>query len=319
MKKIAVAASLAFDHIMDFPSSFEENIMPDKLKTLSLSFLVDNFNKNFGGVGGNIVYNMGLLKQSTLLFACAGKKDFHQYGKHLKKIGVDISSVNLIKDEFTANMFMLTDKNSCQIAGFYPGAMTCDTDLSEKTFEVNQSADFLVVGPTMPEAMHNFIKQAKKKNLPYLYDPAQGIPRISEDDLKEDIEGAEILIGNDYEMALIEKKTGLTKKQILKKVKVLVTTLGEKGSVIESAGKKIHVGIVKPDKVVDPTGAGDAYIAGFLTGFINGFNLRTCGKMGAVLATYAIEKYGTQKHIFTVRQFKKRFEKEFGENLLLSF
>lgn len=268
MKKIAVTGSLAFDHIMDFPATYEENIMPDKLKTLSLSFLVDNFNKNFGGVGGNITYNLRLLKQEVCLLGSAGKKDFHQYKKHLKKSGVDISLINFIEDEFTANMFILTDKNNM---------------------------------------------------IPYLYDPAQNIPFINEEDLKNGLDGSEILIGNDYEMALIEKKTNFSKKQILKKVKILITTLGGKGSLIETSGKKIHIGIVNPNKIVDPTGAGDAYIAGFLSGYINNLSLRTCGRMGATLATYAIENYGTQKHKFTLRQFKGHFKKAFGKNLPLPF
>lgn len=312
MKKVVVTGSLAFDYIMDFPQSFEENILPDKLKTLSVSFLVNNFSKNFGGVAGNIAYNMSLLGQKPLVLASAGEEDFEQYNKHLKKTGAQTNSINLVKKEFSANMFLITDKNNCQIAGFYPGAMSKDETLSLRKLK----PDFVIVAPTVPLAMDNFVKESKKLKIPYLYDPAQQIPRIEALQLIEGIEGADILIGNDYELALIMKKTGFTKKQILQKVNILITTLGEKGSTIETKKETVKVGIVKISKVVDPTGAGDGYIAGFTTGYIKNLDLKICGQMGAATASYAIEKYGTQNHKFTDEQFKKRYKDNFNGELI---
>lgn len=306
-KKILITGSLAYDYIMDFPESFEENIIPEKIKTLSVSFLVQNYSKNFGGVAGNIGYNLALLKKNPCILSCAGKKDFQIYDKHLKKTGVDTDLINKVPNEFTANMFMITDKNNCQIAGFYPGAMSKDKDLSVE----RKDFDLMVISPTVPEAMNNFVKQAKKFNMPYLYDPAQQIPRIPKEDLIEGINGAEILIGNDYELALILKKTGFSRKEILRKVKILITTLGEKGSMIETKNNKILIGIAKPKTVVDPTGAGDAFIAGFLSGYINNLDLKTCGQIGATTSVYAIEQYGTQSHRFTIQQFKKRYQQTF--------
>lgn len=311
-KNILITGSLAFDYIMDFPQTFEENILPEKLKTLSVSFLAHNFSKNYGGVSGNIAYNLGLLNLNPLILASWGN-DSEQYEQYLKKAGVITSFINKTED-FTANMFMITDKNNCQIAGFYPGAMADDEKLEIKT--VKEKIDFLVVSPTAPKAMDNFVKEAKEFNIPYLYDPAQQIPRIEVDELKNGIEGAKILIGNDYELALISKKTGWSKKEILNKVKILITTLGEKGSLIETKNEKIEIGIAKVNKVVDPTGAGDGYIAGFLVGYINRMDLAACGKMGAVLSSFAIEQYGTQKHNFTVEEFKKRYEENFREKFL---
>lgn len=318
LKQILVTGSLAFDHIMDFPESFEENILPEKLKALSLSFLAENFSKNFGGVAGNIAYNLALLGQKAVILSSAGKNDFESYGEHLKKAGVETRFVKQLRSQFTANMFMITDKNNCQIAGFYPGTMKKDQDLSViKSVKKYKGVHFLVIAPTIPSAMDNFVKEAKKLRLPYLFDPAQQIPRLSPRQLRGGIKSAEILICNDYELALISKKTGLSKKQILNQVKVLVTTLGEKGSLIETKKKTLTIGIAKPRKVVDPTGAGDGYIAGFLTGYLWGRPLEVCGQLGATVATYAIEHYGTQNHHFTKSHLEKRYCQNFTETLEL--
>lgn len=311
-KKILITGSLAYDHIMDFPESFEENILPEKLKTLSVSFLLQNFNKNFGGVGGNIAYNLALLDQEPYLLACAGKKDFNAYKKHLQNLGINISHIKELEDEFTANAFIIVDKNNCQITGFYPGAITHDNKLS---ISDSEKFDFIVVSPTIPLAMNKFVLESKKLKIPFLYDPAQQIPRIEKRELLNGLESAEIIIGNDYEIALICKKTSLSISQILKKTKILITTLGAEGSMIETKNKKINIKTVKPKSVVDPTGAGDAYIAGFLTGYLKCFDLKTCGQIGATSATYAIENYGTQKHKFTLEEFKERYEKTFLEKI----
>ncbi|MBI4100502.1 carbohydrate kinase family protein [Candidatus Microgenomates bacterium] len=316
-KNILVTGSLAFDHIMDFPQSFEENIIPEKIKALSVSFLAENFSKNFGGVAGNIAYNLSLLRQKAIIFSSAGKRDFGPYEKHLRKVGVDMAVVNQVDDEFTANMFMITDKNNCQIAGFYPGGMSDDSRLSIKSSKRAKSCDFIVVSPTVPAAMEKFIKEAKSLGVPYLFDPAQQIPRLTPEQLREGIDRAEILICNDYELTLITRKTGLSEKQILSKVKILVTTLGEKGSRIETKDQKIMAKTVKPRQIVDPTGAGDGYIAGFLAGYLNGYPLKTCGQIGATVGTYAVEQYGTQKHKFNIIQFKKRYQAAFKEAIVL--
>ena len=308
MEHIVVTGSLAFDYIMDFPQTFEENILPDKLKTLSVSFLAQNFSKNFGGVAGNISYNLGLLHTPSILLASAGAKDFGQYRTHLRKVGVDVAKANIVKNEFSANMFMITDKKNCQIAGFYPGAMAQDATLSLDTIK---NIDFLVVSPTVPQAMDAFVKEGMKRNIPFLYDPAQQIPRLSKKQLIDGVSNAAVLIGNDYELALIAKKTGLTKKDFLAHNRIVITTLGEKGSIVERGGEKIQVGIAKPKTIVDPTGAGDAYIGGFIKGFMENQPLRTCGQMGATLASFAIETYGTQKHAPSYKAFQSRYKQAF--------
>lgn len=315
MKHILVSGAVAFDYIMDFSQSFEENIIPQKLKTLSISFLVKNLSRNFGGSAGNIAYNLGLLKQNPVLFACTGKKDSKAYEKHIKKAGVNTDFVNVIKNEFTATVFLITDKNNCQIAAFNPASSNFDSLLKIEGVHKVLKIDFLVISPTTPEAIIKFAKDAVKLKIPYLYDPAQQIPTISANELKIGIEKAEILICNDYELSLIMKKTKFDKKQILSKVKILITTLGEKGSLVETKSERLMINAAKPRKVVDPTGAGDAYIAGFLTGYLNNQLLKICGQIGSTISTFAIEEYGTQKHKPTIEQVKQRYKMNFKENL----
>lgn len=310
MKHILVTGSLAFDYIMDFPGSYSDHILPDKIKTLSVSFLVENLNKNFGGTAGNIAYTLALLQQSTAILASSGKKDFNEYFDRIKKTGVDTSSINIVEDEFTATAYIMTDKNNCQITGFYAGAMNKDVTLS--ITDVKHPVDLLVISPTIPKAMGNFVKEAKKKSIPYLFDPAQALARLTTEQLHLALEGAEIVIGNDYEIALLIKRTGFSKKQLLEKAKILITTLGEKGSLIETKQETINVGIAKPTKIVDPTGAGDAYIAGFVAGYLQSLALQICGQMGAVAAAYTIGYYGTQKHRFTTKEFNDRYRSTFG-------
>lgn len=308
MKRIVVTGSLAFDYIMDFPGSYEDHILPDKIKTLSVSFLVNNLNKNLGGTAGNIAYTLALLNHPPSILSSAGTKDFVAYQEHLKRANIDRENINLVKDEFTATAYIITDKNNCQIAGFYPGAMNYDETLS-----LPNKVDFLIAAPTTPKAMERFISQAKKRNTPYLFNPAQTLPRFQGDTLERGIDGAEIVIGNDYEIALIQEKTGLSKEEILRKAKVIVTTLGHEGSLIETEKQRLRVGIVKPQKIVDPTGAGDAYIAGFIAGYTRQLPLQICGQLGATAATYAIEHYGTQNHSFTMKEFNDRYKKAFGD------
>lgn len=310
MKKIVVTGSLAFDYIMDFPGKFEEHILPHKIKALSVSFLVNNLNKNFGGVSGNIAYNLALLGQKPTILASAGNKDFLNYKMHLQKHGVDISHINEVNGEFTATAYIMTDKTNSQITGFYMGAMSSDNKLF-----LPSDSSFVVIAPTNPLAIEKFVAEARKHHIPFLFDPAQQIPRLTSEQLQDGVEGAEIVIGNDYEIALVLEKTRLSKKQLLEKAKIVVTTLGEKGSLIETKDQQVKAGVVKPKTIIDPTGAGDAYIAGFIVGYTLQLPLQICGQLGATAAVYAIEQYGTQNHTFTRDEFNDRYKKAFDEAL----
>lgn len=294
---ILITGSLAFDVIMDFPGRFADHIDPTKIHVLNVSFLVDTLKKQQGGTAGNIAYNLALLKTPVSILGSAGE-DFKEYQDFLKKVGVDTSQIKISPDNLTSQAFIITDQSDNQITAFYPGAMSENSKLS-----INL-ADFAVISPNDPKAMINFALECQKRNIPYMFDPGMQLPRLTDQDLTAGINRAKILIGNDYEIGLIKKRV----RDI--KVDILITTLGAKGSIIQYKDQTIQISPAKPKKVVDPTGAGDAYRAGFLAGYLQGKDLKTSGQMGSVGACYAVEKYGTTTHRFTMEEFQKRY----GEN-----
>ena len=310
---VTVTGSLAFDYIMDFPGVFSDHIMPEKIHQLNLSFLVNNLKKQHGGTAGNIAYNLSLLRIPASIVGFAGH-DFSEYKKFLQKSGVDTSKIKISKDKFSSSAFIMTDKVDNQIIGFYPGAMSDNSKLSL----TNIKADLAVISPNDTKAMLKFTKDCKELKLKYLIDPGMQLPALTVYNLKEMISDATILIGNDYEIALLKKKANLDEPTLLNQVKILITTLGAKGSIIQTKDEKIHVKAGKPKKVLDPTGAGDAYRAGFLAGYQKDFDLKTCGQMGSIASCYAVEKYGTTQHTFTIREFSKRYRENFGKGLRLS-
>ena len=307
---VVVTGTLGFDYIMDFPGKFADRIMPDKIHKISLSFLADTLKKQFGGTAGNIAYTLKLLGIEPKVVASAGN-DFEPYKKFLLKHGIDVFGILIRKDVSTSSYFVITDKDDNQIGSFYLGASKYAKNLS--VVSKNIKPDFVVLAPAEPKAMKKYVLECRKHKLPYLYDPAFQIGAFTAEDLLKGIIGAKILIGNDYEISLIEKKLKINHSKLLKLCPVVITTLGAKGSIIETPGKKISILPAKPKKVVDPTGAGDAYRGGFLAGYLRGLDLKICGQMGAVAAAYTVEKYGTVTHSFSFKDFKKRYKQEFRE------
>ncbi len=309
---ITVTGSLAFDHIMDFPGKFSDHIMPDKIHKLNLSFYLETFKKQKGGTAGNIAYNLSLFEIPVGILGVAGS-DFNEYHDFLKTAGIDTSGIKIIEDETTASAFIMTDLADNQIAGFYPGAIKNADSLSLKN--LNYQPSYTVIAPDNPEAMVKFAKECQELRFPFMFDPGMQLPRLTDDQLQNGIKGADILIGNDYEMELIRQR--IKDQNLLGSVKVIITTLGEKGSTIQTKDQTLQIPAAKPDQVLDPTGAGDAFRAGFLAGYSKGLDLKICGQMGSVAACYAIEKYGTTNHTFTLQEFSERFEQNFGEPLKL--
>lgn len=300
---------------MDFPGRFADRIMPDKIHKISLSFLVETLKKQFGGTAGNIAYSLKLLGIDPRIVAPAGN-DFGPYKKFLLDHRVDVSGISIRKDVATSSYFVITDIDDNQIGSFYLGASKYAKNLSVASKMTNP--DLVVLAPTEPEAMKKYVSQCRKNKLPYLYDPAFQIGVFAPDDLLEGISGAKILIGNDYEISLIEKKLKINHAQLLKLCPIVITTLGVKGSIIETHDKKIAIRSAKPKAIVDPTGAGDAYRSGFLAGYLRGFDLKTCGQMGSIAAVYTVEKYGTVTHSFSKEEFAVRYRKNFKERLVLT-
>jgi adenosine kinase len=304
---------MAYDYIMSFPGRFVDHILPDQIEILSVSFLVDSMRRERGGCGGNISYNLTLLGQRPLLIATVGQ-DAPEYVAWLRDQGVDTSGVLQLPDDFTASFFVSTDRDNNQIASFYTGAMAKASRLSFKDNHPG-TIELAIISPNDPGAMVKYARECQELNIPYIYDPSQQIPRLTPPELVEGIKGAQILIVNDYEFGMIKKQTQLSTDQLQKLVEVVVVTQGERGSTVRTAEGKWDIPCVSPRRVADPTGVGDAYRAGFITGMRQGLPWDTVGRMGSLAAAYVLEEHGTQRHSYTLDNFCRRYYETFGDAL----
>ena len=308
---IVLTGSVAYDYLMIFPGYFRDHILPDKLETISLSFLVENMVRLRGGTAPNIAYTLALLGERPRLFAAVGE-DFEEYRTWLENNGVDTTWARVIPGVFTASFFANTDRSNAQIASFYPGAMAFASQLSLHDLD-DDPPDFLTISPNDPGAMIRYVDECHEMGIPYLYDPSQQIVRLDAAQLSKGIEGAHALFVNDYEFALIQKMTGMSPSDMLKYVKFMVVTRGEKGATIYTEGQEIQIPVVQPDKIADPTGVGDAFRGGFLTAYSRGLDLRTCGKVGSLAATYCLEQQGPQGHSYTPADFIARYRRSYDD------
>ena len=312
--RILVAGSLAFDFIMDFPGKFQDHILPEKLHIINLSFLVDRMRKQRGGCAGNIAYTLALLGERSRVVAAAGN-DFDQYREYLEEQGVDTTGITTFPDEMTASCMITTDKANNQITGFYVGAMARARELSLKACST-PATRLAVIAPDDPPAMLRHSKEAREAGIPVIYDPSFQVIALDGQQLMEGADGAKALILNDYEFAVFQEKTGQTLDELRRRIELVVVTLGEKGSRIHTRdGRDLEVQPAKVKGVVDPTGAGDAYRAGFVYGLVRGEDLETCGRRGSVAAAYAVENYGTQNFTYTVEEFGQRYRENYGLSL----
>lgn len=311
---ILVSGSLAYDYIMDFPDSFKNHILPDQIHILNVSFEVEKLRKGFGGCAGNIAYTMKLLGAEPVVLAALGS-DAKDYLEHFEKLEISAQNIKVVKDKFTASAYITTDKDDNQIIAFYSGAGDAAGDLDIN--QVKEKIDLALITPAKKNAMIRHAKECYDKKIPFAFDPSHQLPVLTSQELMMVIGQSQFFIGNDYEMKLVQEKTGWDEKELLNHVEVLITTLGDKGSVIKTKDKTIEVGICPAVSCDDPTGAGDAYRAGFFSAYAHGFDLKTCGQAGAVAATYTVEKYGTQTHQFTIKEFEERYYKTFKESIAL--
>ncbi|MEK6581020.1 MAG: carbohydrate kinase family protein [Nitrospirota bacterium] len=307
---IYVSGSMAYDRIMDFPGKFSDHILPGKIHILNVCFTVNGMVEKFGGTAGNIAYSLSLLKEKPVILATIGK-DYESYFRWLKKKKISIKGLKIIQGEFTAGAYITTDKSDNQITGFNPGAMKHQSKY--KFSSVDPEDSIVLIAPGNLQDMIKYAGTCKKKGINYICDPGQSLTAWGKKDLIEWIKGSMMLISNDYELEMIMNRTGIGKKGLLKLTKTIITTLGEKGSLISTSKSDISIRAAKVFDVVDPTGAGDAYRAGLLKGLAMGKDLKAAAKIGAVAATYAIEKYGTQEHHYTYQDFIKRYRSNFGE------
>ena len=308
---LVITGSIAYDYIMSFPGKFTDHILPDSLERLSLSFHVHEMTRHWGGTGANISYTLAWLGERPLLVGTAGK-DCSDYRRWLDEVGVDTSALRDYDDIFTASFFVTTDESNNQIASFYAGAMdrAHEVKLQDVT---NGSTKLVVISPNGLQAMSDYVSACKRLKLPYMYDPSQQVVRIEDNKLRAGVEGAKLLVTNDYEYELLQNKIGLSHEQISGVVEIVIVTRGEDGSDIFAGGKQIHIPSVALKRIADPTGAGDAYRGGFLRGYAAGWPLELCGRVGALVATYVLEDRGPQSHNFTLEEFVTRFRKEFAD------
>jgi adenosine kinase len=305
---ILVSGSLAYDRIMDFPGRFEDHILPEKIHILNVCFTVNGLVEKFGGTAGNIAYNLSLLGEAPVIVAAAGR-DFDRYRRWLQTRGLPTSGIRQVEEEFTASAYITTDLSDNQITGFNPGAMkhSCLLDVAA----LEPAEVLAIVSPGNLKDMVGFSRSFRQRGVRYICDPGQSIPALSGAQLTEMITGAEVLISNDYELELIRKATEMDLPDLLGRSAAVITTLGEKGSVVHCDGEALEIPAVRPERVVDPTGAGDAYRAGLLKGLAEGRELYTAACMGATCASFAVEVLGTQEHAFTPEAFRERFAGSF--------
>jgi len=310
MMDILLTGSVAYDYLMTFPGKFEEQILPERLSSISLSFLVDSMTRQRGGVAPNIAYTLALLGKKPRLMATVGE-DFGDYRTWLDAQGVDTKSAQVVPGVFTASFFATTDQTSAQIASFYPGAMAHAAEQSLK--DVTPKPDLVVVSPNDPVAMKNFAAECRELDIPYLYDPSQQLLRLEGDEIARDMQGAHFLFVNDYEFGLISKKTGLDLDGMLEQVKIIIVTRGKDGADVYADGNEYHIPTVPEQEIVDPTGVGDAFRGGFLAAYAHGWDWELCGQIGSLAAVYVLEQNGTQNHSYSREEFVTRFRQHFDD------
>ena len=306
--KTVVTGSIAYDYLMSFPGKFTEHFLAEHMERVSLSFLVDTMDKRRGGCAPNIAYTLALLGERPYLMGTAGQ-DFEDYRQWLEAAKVDTSLVRIVPDKFTASFFCSTDQHNNQIASFYTGAMAHAAELSFRTVK---DAGLAIIAPNDPAAMTQYAEECRTLGIRFIFDPGQQCARMSGDELKDGITGASVLICNDYEFELIRQKTGISESDAVAGADALIITKGEKGSTLLTRAGNIDVPAVTPTREADPTGVGDAYRGGLMRGLALGLDWETCGRMGSVAATYALEHLGGLSHAYTLDEFRKRYEKHFG-------
>lgn len=313
--RIVVTGSLAYDYIMDFPGYFKDHVLPDKVHMLSVSFLVDSMRKMRGGVAGNIAYNLALLGERPLIAGTVGH-DFGEYRAWLDSVGIDTSGLIEIDHEFTSSCFINTDRANNQIVAFYAGAMAYASRVSLANLELS-AEDLVLISPTDPHAIERYAIECQQLGVPYIFDPGKQTPRLEAQHIRIGLSGARVLVGNDYEFAMMARKLNISEAELIASAPITVITRGEMGSTIYTSatnGQGVDIPVAPVGEVRDPTGAGDAYLAGLAFGIARGLPLEVTGRVAALTAAYAVEEQGCQEHRFTSDEFMARYELAFGSS-----
>lgn len=306
---VLCTGSIAVDHIMVFRGRFKELILPDKIHALNVAFHVPELRRTYGGCAANIAFNLKLLGEDPLLLGTVGR-DFNEYAGWLDRHGIRRDWVVELDGEATAGAYITTDLEDNQIIGFHPGAM--DRAHEAPVASVSEEISFGIVSPNGKEAMLQHARDLKQRGIATVIDPGQGLPLFDGKELLEMIEGADTYIVNDYEWSLTEKATGLDRSEVAARVGTLIVTLGEKGSELRAGGSVETIPTVTAREVVDPTGCGDAYRAGYLYGRRKGLAAAESCRIGSLMGSMMVEKPGTQSLAFELDEFRERHQREFG-------
>jgi adenosine kinase len=310
---VLLSGSIATDHLMHFPGRFAEQLLADQLHQVSLSFLVDDLVVRRGGVAANIAYGMGQLGERPVLVGAVGQ-DFGEYRAWLERNGVDCDSVYVSDAHHTARFVCTTDEDMCQIASFYAGAMSEARNIELCPAVERTGAELIVISADDPQAMVRHSVEARERGYRFAADPSQQIARMSGEELRSLVEGAELLFTNDYEKSLLESKTGYSEADVLDRVDVQVTTLGSKG--VEIRGRDlpvVHVPVARERAKVDPTGVGDGFRAGFLVARDWGLSWERSAQVGSLLATLVLETDGGQEYEVTREIVTTRLAESYGD------
>jgi len=302
---------MAFDTIMVYPEPFKNHILPDKIHILNVCFEVPELRREFGGTAGNIAYNLKLLGDQGLPMATVGG-DFAPYAEWMDRHGISRTYIKEVSGTYTAQAFITTDVDDNQITAFHPGAMH---HAHEQVVPHTKEITLGIVAPDGREAMLQHARQFHAADIPFIFDPGQGMPLFSGEELKEFISLANWVAVNDYESQMLERKTGMTAYEIAEQVSAMIVTWGAKGSVIYTKGQRIDVPVAKAEAVVDPTGCGDAFRAGIIHGLLRELDWETTGQIASLMGSIKIASRGTQNHSFTRAEFDARYQSVFGTKL----
>lgn len=309
-KVALICGSVAYDTILVFPDRFTQHILPDKIHILNVSFLVPEMRREFGGCAANIAYNLNLLGDVALPMAAAGH-DFAPYRERLEARGISVEHIRIVPETFTAQAFITTDLDDNQITAFHPGAMQFAH--LNKVGDVAGELAIGIVAPDGRQAMLEHAAQFAAAEIPFIFDPGQGLPMFNGEELRHFIAQATWIAVNDYEWGMLEHKTGWSAADVAARVEALIITKGAEGSVIHAEGRTFHIPCAEPHAVVDPTGCGDAYRAGVIHGLLKGLDWQTCGRVASLLGAIKIESRGPQNHAFTRADLLRRYLKNFGQ------
>ena len=311
--KTIIFGSIAYDNLMNFNGKFSDSILPEEISNLNVSFLLPNLKREFGGCAANIAYNLKLLNDNHTIYGSVGGLDCEPFLKKFKSLKIDLSGVKVIDDKYTAQAFIVTDNDKNQITLFHPGAMN-EAHLCQ--FKPQEKENYLaIVSPNGKDAMHKFTKLLHKEKIDFIFDPGQGLPMFSKEELEDLIFKSKYLFLNEYEAKLLESKLKTPIKTLSKYVNFIVVTLGINGSKIYKNNDEMLVNAVRTEKAIDPTGCGDAYRAGFLFSIKKNYSLEKSAKLSSIIAKFKVESIGPQNHFFDFDTLKKEYEVIYNDNL----